>query len=166
MQRRDFCKLITAAAAAAAVPAAAQTSEAMQLAALNGVAAFTDDYAKFCATPADERVFHQLEGGKVVEQKLDENTWQPTDWGKSPSLPIPGGSWDGVPMDSPISGLGGNGPYKPTWDSLLQYDAPDWYRDAKFGIWAHWTPQCVPEAGDWYARNMYMEGSEQYKYHL
>ena len=33
---------------------------------------------------------------------------------------------------------------------------PDWFRDAKFGIWAHWTAQCVPEAGDWYARQMYI----------
>ena len=49
---------------------------------------------------------------------------------------------------------------------MLQYEVPEWYRDAKFGIWAHWSPQCVPEAGDWYARNMYMQGSEQYKYHL
>jgi alpha-L-fucosidase len=48
----------------------------------------------------------------------------------------------------------------------MQYEAPEWYRDAKFGIWCHWTPQCVPEAGDWYARNMYMEGSDQYKYQL
>ena len=49
---------------------------------------------------------------------------------------------------------------------LLEYDVPEWYRDAKFGIWAHWGPQCVPEAGDWYARNMYVQGSRQYKYHL
>ncbi|HUO29246.1 MAG TPA: alpha-L-fucosidase, partial [Bryobacteraceae bacterium] len=67
---------------------------------------------------------------------------------------------------SPIPGLAGAGPYKPTWDSLLEYDAPEWYRDAKFGIWAHWSPQCVPEAGDWYARNMYIQGSPDYRYHL
>src|ERR1039458_5950013 len=42
------------------------------------------------------------------------------------------------------------GPFEPTWDSLKQYQAPDWFRDAKFGIWAHWTAQCVPEQGDWY----------------
>src|ERR1700721_499771 len=56
------------------------------------------------------------------------------------------------------------GPFEPNWDSLKQYKAPDWFRDAKFGIWAHWTAQCVPEQGDWYARNMYMEGSADYKY--
>ncbi len=44
--------------------------------------------------------------------------------------------------------------------------APDWFRDAKFGIWAHWSPQCVPEQGDWYARNMYIQGTRQYEYHV
>jgi alpha-L-fucosidase len=36
----------------------------------------------------------------------------------------------------------------------------------KFGIWAHWSPQCVPEKGDWYARNMYLDGQPQREYHL
>lgn len=58
------------------------------------------------------------------------------------------------------------GPFKPTWQSLKQYVVPDWYQNAKFGIWAHWGPQCQPEYGDWYARGMYEEGSSQYKYHL
>lgn len=47
------------------------------------------------------------------------------------------------------------GPFKPSWESLQQYRCPNWYRDAKFGIWARWGPQCEPEAGDWYARKMY-----------
>ena len=166
MQRRDFCKLIGAAAAGAALPAVAQTSGGAQSPEPNGFDSLTEDYAKFCATPAEQRVFYALSGGKIVEQKLDEASWQPTAWGKPPSLPVPGGSWDGVPMQSPIPDLGGEGPYKPTWDSLLQYEVPEWYRDAKFGIWAHWSPQCVPEAGDWYARNMYMQDSKQNKYQL
>ena len=58
------------------------------------------------------------------------------------------------------------GPFKPTWESLQNYKTPDWFRDAKFGMWAHWGPQCEPEAGDWYARAMYQEGSRQYKIHL
>jgi alpha-L-fucosidase len=59
------------------------------------------------------------------------------------------------------------GPFKPDWDSLkAQYQAPDWFRDAKFGIWAHWSAQCVPEAGDWYARQMYIQGNKQYDDHL
>src|ERR1019366_5346717 len=58
------------------------------------------------------------------------------------------------------------GPFQPTGDSLKQYKAPDWFRDAKFGIWAHWTAQCVPEQGDWYARQMYIQGSAQNKFHV
>jgi alpha-L-fucosidase len=58
------------------------------------------------------------------------------------------------------------GKFAPTWESLKQYQEPEWFRDAKFGIWAHWGPQCQPEAGDWYARGIYQEGSGQYKHHL
>jgi hypothetical protein len=58
------------------------------------------------------------------------------------------------------------GPFLPFWESLKAYHCPDWFRDAKFGIWAHWSPQCVPEQGDWYARNMYIQGSRQYEYHV
>jgi alpha-L-fucosidase len=58
------------------------------------------------------------------------------------------------------------GPFKPTWESLKEYRCPDWFRDAKFGIWAHWGPQAVPGEGDWYARNMYIQGSAQYNYHV
>jgi len=57
-------------------------------------------------------------------------------------------------------------PFQPTWDSLKNYSVPEWFRDAKFGMWAHWGPQCQPEYGDWYARSMYIEGSRDYKYHL
>ena len=56
------------------------------------------------------------------------------------------------------------GPFLPTWESLAQYQTPHWFRDAKFGIWAHWGPQCQPGQGDWYARGMYQEGSGQYNY--
>jgi len=56
--------------------------------------------------------------------------------------------------------------FEPTFESLRKYSAPEWFRDAKFGIWSHWGPQSVPMFGDWYARNMYIEGSSQYEYHL
>ncbi|WP_257667447.1 alpha-L-fucosidase [Parapedobacter tibetensis] len=56
--------------------------------------------------------------------------------------------------------------FKPDWKSLEQYQVPKWFRDAKFGLWAHWGPQCQPERGDWYARGMYQEGSDQYNYHV
>jgi alpha-L-fucosidase len=58
------------------------------------------------------------------------------------------------------------GPFEGTRESLQQYAVPDWFRDAKFGIWAHWGPQSGVEQGDWYARNMYIQGSRQYEYHL
>jgi alpha-L-fucosidase len=57
-------------------------------------------------------------------------------------------------------------PFLPTWESLQNYAVPEWYRNAKFGIWAHWGPQCEPEHGDWYGRGMYEEGSDHYKYHV
>jgi alpha-L-fucosidase len=59
-----------------------------------------------------------------------------------------------------------DGPFKPTMESLQQYKCPEWFRDAKFGIWAHWGPQAVPMNGDWYARGMYEQGSGHYKYHI
>jgi alpha-L-fucosidase len=58
------------------------------------------------------------------------------------------------------------GKFQPTWESLKQYQTPEWFRDAKFGIWAHWGPQCEPEQGDWYGRNLYIEGHEVNKYQI
>ena len=57
------------------------------------------------------------------------------------------------------------GQFTPDWASLRQYEVPEWFRDAKFGIWAHWGPQCVEGSGDWMAREMYMEGNYKYNYH-
>jgi alpha-L-fucosidase len=64
-------------------------------------------------------------------------------------------------------------------ESFGQYKYPEWFRDAKFGIWAHWGPQAVPRQGDWYARKMYESDiinrqtnqptgkpSREYLYHL
>ncbi|MCC3372003.1 alpha-L-fucosidase [Cohnella sp. REN36] len=58
------------------------------------------------------------------------------------------------------------GPFEPTFESLRTFECPDWFRDAKLGIWSHWGAQSVPMYGDWYARNMYCEGSDQYRYHI
>jgi len=69
------------------------------------------------------------------------------------------------------------GKYKPTDESLKQYECPEWFRDAKFGIWSVWGPMAVPRQGDWYAKRMYSgdsfdcatneysQASQQYKYH-
>ncbi len=166
MQRRDFCRLFAIAAASRSLPSWGQSASLAPSGLVAKFDRYTLDYAQFCALPAHMRDFFELNGGKIVPVRLDNATWKPTAWGTPPELPVPGGSWDGVPMESPIADLAGEGPYKPAWDSLLQYEAPEWYQDAKFGIWAHWSPQCVPEAGDWYARNMYIEGSRENKYHL
>jgi alpha-L-fucosidase len=58
------------------------------------------------------------------------------------------------------------GPYKPEWDSLQDFRVPDWFRDAKFGIFIHWGVYSVPAyANEWYPRNMYVKGSAAYIYH-
>lgn len=56
--------------------------------------------------------------------------------------------------------------FEPSWESLGSYVVPEWFRDAKFGIWAHWGPQCQPARGDWYARGMYIQGEERYGEHI
>ncbi len=57
------------------------------------------------------------------------------------------------------------GKFNATPESLMSYECPEWFKNAKFGIWSHWGPQCVPMQGDWYARNMYIEGHPQHEYH-
>ena len=56
--------------------------------------------------------------------------------------------------------------FEPTFASLSTRQAPKWFQNVKFGIWSHWGPQSVAMFGDWYARNLYMEGTPQYYYHL
>lgn len=55
--------------------------------------------------------------------------------------------------------------FEANWDSLRSYTCPKWFRDAKFGIWAHWGVGGVPMYGDWYGRKMYEEGSDAYYHH-
>ncbi|HEX9807010.1 MAG TPA: alpha-L-fucosidase, partial [Alteraurantiacibacter sp.] len=58
------------------------------------------------------------------------------------------------------------GSIEATPESLIDhYTVPDWYRDAKLGLWAHWGPQCAPEQGDWYGRHMYLEDQAKSDYH-
>lgn len=61
-------------------------------------------------------------------------------------------------------------PYQPTWESLKKHDAPEWFRDAKFGIYTHWGPVTVgaedgPGGVQWYGRNMYLPKSPTFEYH-
>ena len=58
------------------------------------------------------------------------------------------------------------GPYHPDWDSLASHPVPSWYREKRLGIFLHWGPFSVPAYHDWYARNMYIKDSPEYKWHL
>lgn len=59
------------------------------------------------------------------------------------------------------------GPFKDSWESLSQYEAPEWYRNAKFGIFIHWGIYSVPAfSNEWYSRNMYIQGSKEYEHHI
>ncbi len=56
--------------------------------------------------------------------------------------------------------------YEPTIDSLTNYTVPEWFRDAKLGIFMHWGPQCVSGyQPTWYARWIYEQGSKANIYH-
>jgi len=62
---------------------------------------------------------------------------------------------------------GHEGPFRPDWESLQKYEVPEWYKDAKFGIFIHWGVYSVPAFGnEWYPRNMYRPESEEYKHHI
>ncbi len=57
--------------------------------------------------------------------------------------------------------------YQATWESLKKYQTPDWFRDAKFGIFIHWGVYSVPAFGsEWYPREMYQQGSKEYAHHI
>jgi alpha-L-fucosidase len=58
------------------------------------------------------------------------------------------------------------GPFQGSRESLAAYAMPEWFADAKFGMWNHWGPQSAAEYGDWYARRMYIQGEPQYQHHL
>ena len=54
------------------------------------------------------------------------------------------------------------------WNSLRNHLTPQWFKDAKFGIYTHWgiysVPACGPN-GTWYPYNMYRKGTPQHDYH-
>jgi alpha-L-fucosidase len=57
--------------------------------------------------------------------------------------------------------------YRANWDSLAAYRTPEWFRDAKFGIFIHWGVYSVPAFGnEWYSRNMYVPGNAAFKHHV
>ena len=59
------------------------------------------------------------------------------------------------------------GPFQPDWKSLEKYQVPQWYEDAKFGIFIHWGVYSVPAFGnEWYPRNMYQQGTPEFKHQV
>jgi len=57
-----------------------------------------------------------------------------------------------------------DGPFRADWATLMKYQQPQWYKDAKFGIFIHWGVYAVPAAEyEWYPRNMYLPGNGAYK---
>jgi alpha-L-fucosidase len=63
--------------------------------------------------------------------------------------------------------VSGQGPFAPNWDSLGKYTVPDWYQDAKFGIFIHWGVYSVPAFGnEWYPRDMYRQGQKAFAHHV
>ncbi len=66
-----------------------------------------------------------------------------------------------------VDRVGQQGPFRPDWESLQKYEAPDWYKDAKFGIFIHWGVYSVPAFGsEWYPRDMYRQDSDVFKHHI
>ena len=66
-----------------------------------------------------------------------------------------------------ISKVVKEGKFQDNWESLSNYKLADWYRNAKFGIFIHWGIYSVPAfANEWYSRNMYIQGSDEYKHHV
>ena len=56
--------------------------------------------------------------------------------------------------------------YEPTWESLKTHELPEWFDDAKLGIFIHWGVYSVPAyKNEWYPRFMYTEGHDIYQHH-
>jgi alpha-L-fucosidase len=55
------------------------------------------------------------------------------------------------------------GPFSADWKSFTADKLkrePDWWREAKIGVWFHWGPQAMGRNGDWYARFLYQQAPE------
>lgn len=75
--------------------------------------------------------------------------------------------YDMKPYLQKIDSVIEKGPWKDTWESLSGYRVPEWYRNAKFGIFIHWGIYSVPAFGnEWYSRNMYIEGTPEFAHHV
>ncbi len=85
--------------------------------------------------------------------------------GNSPGAVSSGGVSSGAASgDSGSSSAAG--PFKPTAKSFDTYVCPEWFRDAKFGIWSHWGPDSIPEIENNFAHDMYHQGSGAYEWQV
>jgi alpha-L-fucosidase len=103
-------------------------------------------------TPLENRSTAQLDGASIA------NVWQKAS-----------AKYDKQRKDilSIVRKESKEGPFQPDWQSLSNYEVPEWYKDAKFGIFIHWGVYSVPAFGnEWYPREMYIEGSEINKHHI
>ncbi|MEU9227829.1 alpha-L-fucosidase [Streptomyces massasporeus] len=82
---------------------------------------------------------------------------------------------NGLAAAAVAGGVLGTGPaeaapsgYTPDWDSVDRHPpAPEWFQDAKFGIYFHWGVFSVPAYdNEWYPRNMYQAGSNANRHHV
>ncbi len=105
--------------------------------------------------------------GAGCRRRFSPVTWLAHRFGLGVALTAVGFAAIPPPAPLPATHMVAPGPFAPAWESLEKnYHCPEWFRDAKLGIWAHWSAQCVPEQGDWYARNLYMQGLRQNEYHV
>src|SRR4030065_538685 len=66
-----------------------------------------------------------------------------------------------------VDEVAARGPFYPAWESLERAQVPEWYLDAKFGIFIHWGVYSVPAFGsEWYPRQMYKKDTAEYKHHV
>jgi alpha-L-fucosidase len=60
--------------------------------------------------------------------------------------------------------------YQPNWKSLSKHQTPEWFRDAKFGIYTHWGPNTVADENapdnwaQWFGMRMYMDSNRIFGY--
>jgi len=87
---------------------------------------------------------------------------------KAPAAPWPM-DYQAKPVEAQLAKVRqgvSNGPFRAEWTSLQKFQVPEWFRDAKFGIFIHWGVYSVPAfANEWYSRNMYVPGNAAYEYH-
>lgn len=66
-----------------------------------------------------------------------------------------------------IQRVANQGPFYPDWNSLATYQVPQWFQEAKFGIFIHWGLYSIPAFGsEWYSRNMYIQGTAEFDHHI